>query len=111
MMFDEYDRYTTQFGRYHGFHDTSTTMVFYDGSVGYYQTNASNYGFEPNNPDRGANTPDQASMVYLYRPFRGFDPLDAVRTHVAAYYDQTRDGLQGIDFDQGSIRKPIRSSP
>lgn len=111
LLFDDYDRYTGQHGQHFGLVDSRSTMAFYDGSVGRFATVAADYGFDPNNPDFQANSPDQAAAHYTYTPIAGWDPPAAVQTIVAAYYDQTRDGLQGIDFDQGSIRKPIRSSP
>jgi type II secretory pathway pseudopilin PulG len=108
-MFDEYDRYTGQFGQYFGLEDSASVQVFYDGSAGRYATANSNYGFAPNRPDFGADTPDKPSKVYSYIPTTGWDPPGAAETIVPVYYDQTRGGLQGIDFSPGSIRKPVRA--
>ena len=82
--------------------------MFYDGSAGRHATASANYGFYPNNPTFGADTPDEPAAMYTYIPVSGWDPPDAVETDVPVYYDQTRDGLQGIDFSPGSIRRPVR---
>ncbi|GAB5496584.1 MAG: hypothetical protein Phyf2KO_16640 [Phycisphaerales bacterium] len=109
MMFDEYDRYTGQYGQYHGLDDSRSIMVFYDGSAGRLLTAQANFGFVPNNPDFGSSNPDQPSGIYIYRPVAGWNPPDAVEVNVAARYDQTRDGLQGIDYQRGGVRRPIGS--
>lgn len=112
QMFDDYDRYTGQFGQYFGFDDSASTMVFYDGSAGRFSTASANYGFEPNNPDRGADMPDDptSSDLYTYSPIAGWDPPGASSMVIPARYDQTRNGLQGIDFSPGSVRRPVRST-
>ena len=62
QMFDVYDRYTGQFGQYFGLEDSRSTQVFYDGSAGRHATASANYGFYPNNPTFGADTPDEGSL-------------------------------------------------
>lgn len=109
MMYDDYDRYTGQFGQYFALEDSRSVMVFYDGSAGRFATVQADYGFWPNNPDFGSDHPDQPSAIYIYRPVAGWDPPDAVEVNVPARYDQTRGGLQGIDYQRGSVRRPIRS--
>lgn len=112
QMFDDYDRYTGQFGQYFGFDDSASTMVFYDGSAGRFSTASANYGFEPNNPDRGADMPDDVTStdLYFYSPIVWWDPPGSTSTLIPARYDQTRNGLQGIDFSPGSVRRPVRST-
>ncbi len=102
LMFDEYDRYAGSFGQYFGFDDSRSIMVFYDGSAGRFATAKSDIGFSPNNPD--FPTPS-----YRYTPVAGWDPPGAGEAIVPILYDQTRDGLQGIDYQRGSVRRPIRS--
>ncbi|RNC80530.1 MAG: prepilin-type N-terminal cleavage/methylation domain-containing protein [Phycisphaera sp.] len=109
QMFDEYDRYSGPFGKYFGLQDARAIQVFYDGSAGRFATSKSDFGFDPNQPLWGASEPDNPTASYTYRPFVGWDPPDAFQIQVPVRYDQTRDGLQGIDFQRGSVRRPIRS--
>lgn len=109
MLFDEFDRYTGPHGQFFGFEDSRSVMVFYDGSAGRFATSAAAYGFNPNDPDRGADTPDQPSDTYFYSPISWWDPPGSVGTIVPVRYDQTRDGLRGIDYQRGSVRRPVRS--
>lgn len=92
MMFDEYDRYGAGGARYFALQGASNIVNFYDGHAARVLTADSNFGFSPNNPD--ATSP----RVYVYSPLPWWDPVGAVSTHVALYYDQTRDGLRGVDF-------------
>jgi len=108
MMFDDMDRYTGQ-GQFGMLPGSRSTMNFYDGHAGRFATDQADYGFAPNNPASGADTPDQPSALYFYSPISWWDPPGSVRTRVAARYDQTRDGLQGIDYSPGSVRRPIRA--
>ena len=107
MMFDEFDRYSGPFGRYMGLSNAHSIMNFYDGHAQRLATARSNFGFAPNNPDYGADQPDQPSRTYFYSPLLGWDPPDAVRRIVPVYYDQTRGGLQGVDFPGQSTRRPV----
>lgn len=102
QMFDEYDRFTGSFGQYFGLENSSSIMVFYDGSAGRFATSRSYLGFRPNQPSL-------LSPSYRYVPNAGWDPPGAVETVVRIRYDQTRNGLQGIDFQRGSVRRPIGS--
>ena len=108
QLFDEYDRYSGQFGQYFSLEDSASTQMFYDGGAGRNSTASSNYGFFPNRPDRGAHKPTEPSTFLTYIPISGWDPPDAAEDYLPVYYDQTRDGLQGIDFSPGSIRQPVR---
>lgn len=98
MMFDDYDRYNAKGRQYFGLETSSSIMNFYDGHAARLATADANYGFWPNNPDFGADTPDEPSAQYTYQPFAGWDPPGAVNTLVPVRYDQTRGGLQGIDY-------------
>jgi len=98
MMFDDYDRYNAKGRQYFGLESSSSIMNFYDGHAARLATADANYGFWPNNPDFGADTPDEPSAQYTYQPFAGWDPPGAVDTLVPVRYDQTRGGLQGIDY-------------
>ena len=98
MMFDDYDRYNAKGRQYFGLESSSSIMNFYDGHAARKATADANYGFWPNNPDFGADTPDEPSAQYTYQPVAGWDPMGAVNTLVPVRYDQTRGGLQGIDY-------------
>lgn len=98
LMFDEFDRYNASGRQYFGFETSSSIMNFYDGHAARLATADANYGFWPNNPDFGADMPDEPSAQYTYLPFPGWDPPGAVETVVPVRYDQTRGGLQGIDY-------------
>ena len=109
-MFDEYDRYSKPYGRFMGLFDAHSIMNFYDGHARRLATARSNYGFSPNNPDFGADNPDQFSFTYFYSPLTGWDPPDAVRTRVPVYYDQTRNGLKGVDYPTQGQRRLVPAS-
>ena len=106
-MFDEYDRYSGPYGRYFGLDDAHSTMNFYDGHAQRLATVRSNFGFEPNRPDVGADQPDIPVRFYTYNPFPGWDPPDAESTLVPVYYDQTRDGLKGVDYPTQGQRRLV----
>ena len=97
-MFDEFDRYNAKGRQYFGLETASSIMNFYDGHAARLDTADANFGFWPNNPGFGADEPDQPSAQYSYLPFAGWDPPDAVDRVVPVRYDQTRNGLQGIDY-------------
>lgn len=92
MMFDEFDRYAAGGARYFALQGASNTVNFYDGHAARVLTADSNFGFRPNDPESTGVT------VYNYVPFPWWDPAGAVVTVVPVYYDQTRDGLQGVDY-------------
>ncbi|MCB9835092.1 MAG: hypothetical protein H6808_00030 [Phycisphaera sp.] len=98
MMYDEFDRYNAAGYQYFGLSTSSSIMNFYDGHAARLDTADANFGFWPNNPGFGADEPDQPSAQYSYLPFAGWDPPDAVDRVVPVRYDQTRNGLQGIDY-------------
>ncbi len=98
MMFDDYDRYNAKGRQYFGLESSSSIINFYDGHAARKATADANYGFWPNNPDFGADTPGEPSALYLYSPISWWDPPKAMATRVSTYYDQTRGGLQGIDY-------------
>jgi len=98
MMYDEFDRYNAAGYQYFGLSTSSSIMNFYDGHAARLATADANYGFYPNQPDLGADTPDQPSATYFYSPISWWDPLSATTIQVPTYYDQTRGGLQGIDY-------------
>lgn len=98
MMFDDFDRYNAKGRQYFGLETASSIMNFYDGHAARLATADANYGFWPNNPDFGADTPDLPSAIYTYSPISWWDPAGATAMQVPVRYDQTRGGLQGIDF-------------
>ena len=106
MMYDQYDRYTGD-GHYALLNEARPTMNFYDGHAARLATNEADYGFNPNDPARGADDPDQPVAIYFYQPISWWDPPGSERTAVAARFDQTRDGLQGVDYPAQSQRRQI----
>lgn len=106
MMHDQYDRYTVD-GLYALLDDARPTMNFYDGHAARLATNQADYGFDPNDPARGADDPGQPVALYYYQPVSWWDPPGSVRTFVAARFDQTRDGLQGADYPAYAKRRPV----
>ena len=106
MMFDEYDRYTGPHGQYFGLQTARSIVSFYDGHVQRLPTRESDFGFDPNQPWAGATNPDAPTITYQYLPFKGWDPFGSRSQRVAVYYDQTRDGLQGVDYPQYTNRRP-----
>jgi len=98
-MFDEFDRYSPNEQSFFALPGASNIMNFYDGHAARLAIADANYGFFPNQPDRGADTPDQPSKFYVYSPISWWDPPGAMGTaFVPVRYDQTRGGLQGIDY-------------
>ncbi len=110
MMFDEFDRYSPKGQSFFALPGASNIMNFYDGHATRLLTEDANYGFSPNDPTRGADTPDQPVVAYFYTPISWWDPPSAVRTFVPVYYDQTRGGLQGIDYPGGRSARAIRGT-
>lgn len=98
-LFDEFDRYNANGPQYFAIEKGSNLVNFYDGHAERKPIAEANFGFWPNDPERGSTTPDQPSFFYGYNPITWWDPPGAVSRSVPAYYDQTRGGLQGIDFD------------
>lgn len=98
MMFDDFDRYNAKGRQYFGLETSSSIMNFYDGHAARIATADANFGFSPNDPTRGADTPDQPTVTYFYSPISWWDPPGAFREAVPVRYDQTRGGLQGIDY-------------
>ncbi len=109
MMFDEYDRYTGPHGQYFGLRTARSIVSFYDGHVQRLPTRESDFGFDPNQPWVGSTKPDAPSVYYQCQPIKGWDPYGSQSQRVPVYYDQTRDGLQGVDYPQYANRRPIVS--
>lgn len=109
LLYEPYQRYTGP-EQYFAFEDSTVPALLYDGHVEALTTRDTNYGFEPNNPSLGAQSPDFPSFEYWYSPIRWWDPVGAQRTRVPVYYDQTRWGLQGVDIKGDPVAKPGLSS-
>ena len=109
LLYEEYQRFKGQ-EQYFAFEDSEVPALFYDGHADNVKTKESNYGFQPNRPGFGANQPQEQSFLYYYSPIRWWDPAGAERTQVPVYFDQTRWGLQGIDFGGDPVAKPGLSS-
>ncbi|RNC81353.1 MAG: prepilin-type N-terminal cleavage/methylation domain-containing protein [Phycisphaera sp.] len=109
LLYETYQRFTGP-EQYFAFEDSEVPALFYDGHVETVLTRDSNYGFEPNNPGNGADSPEEISETYFYSPIRWWDPVGAQRTLVPVYYDQTRWGLQGVDFKGEPVAKEGRSN-
>ncbi len=101
MMFDEYDRYTGSSGQYFGLENSRPIVSFYDGHAQRVLTYNANLGFNPNQPK------SSALATYAYIPIKWWDPFGSQRTLTVAFFDQTRDGLQGVDYPQYENRRPV----
>lgn len=99
MMYDAYQRHKGKEDRYYAFSDAQVALLFYDGHAAYRTTEEANYGYWPNNPIFGADEPDMPSAQYNYIPTDGWDPVGAQQARLPTYYEHTRMGLKGIDFD------------
>lgn len=99
QAFEEYQRFGKQ-DQYFAFEDSKVPALFYDGHSDSVATKDSNYGFEPNMPSRGASDPKNidSAPTYNFVPLPWWDTPGQVLTEVPVYYDQTRWGLQGVDF-------------
>ncbi|MCA9274019.1 MAG: prepilin-type N-terminal cleavage/methylation domain-containing protein [Phycisphaerales bacterium] len=104
LLYEEYQRFKGE-EQYFAFEDSQVPVLFYDGHADNVNTKDSNYGFQPNQPSFGASNPDEPSFTYFYSPVRWWDPVGAERTSVPVYFDQTRWGLQGVDFAGDPVAK------
>ena len=104
LLYETYQRFTGP-EQYFAFEDSQVPALFYDGHSDNVRTKDSNYGFEPNRPGSGADEPEEISETYIYSPLRWWDPIGAERQTVPVYYDQTRLGLQGVDFGGDPVAK------
>lgn len=103
MMYDDYDRYSGPTKQYFALPGARTLVNFYDGHAQSVLTESANLGFNPNQPDSGA------FPSYFYRPRKLWDSPGSLDTRVPVYFDQTRDGLQGMDFPALASRRPVLS--
>lgn len=99
LLYETYQRFTGP-EQYFAFEDSQVPVLFYDGHADNKNVKDSNYGFEPNKPGKGADDPfDRLKTdLYNYTPVRWWDPPGSTVTLVPSYFDQTRMGLQGVDF-------------
>jgi prepilin-type N-terminal cleavage/methylation domain-containing protein len=104
LLYEVYQRFNGP-EQYFGFEDSQVPVLFYDGHSENAATKDANYGFQPNQPSFGANDPESPSFTYFYSPIRWWDPVGAERQSVPVYYDQTRWGLQGVDFAGDPVAK------
>lgn len=105
LMYDSYDRTSFKEIQYFAFENSKVPLLFYDGHSDVKVTKESNYGVWPNNPAFGADRPDEPAAQYQYTPIPWWDPPGAPSGRVPLYYDQTRWGLQGIDFGGDPVVK------
>jgi len=105
LMYDAYDRTSFKEDQYFAFETSKVPVLFYDGHSDVKATKESNYGTWPNRPSWGATEPDVPVAQYQYTPIPWWDPPGATAGRVPLYYDQTRWGLQGIDFGGDPVVK------
>jgi len=103
MMYDDYDRYSGPTKQYFALSGASTLVNFYDGHAARVLTWSANKGFNPNLPS------NMHAPTYFYRPSKRWDSPGSLDTRVPIYFDQTRDGLQGMDFPALASRRPVLS--
>jgi len=93
MMFEEFDRFSDPAGLYFAYPEAKANLAFFDGSVRQEESQDSNPGWNPSQPD----TP----WLQTYVPIDTF-PLPkgglGDQTRYCQRYRWTRNGLQGIDF-------------
>jgi len=104
LLYEEYQRFKGN-EQYFAFEDSEVPVLFYDGHADNVKTKESNFGFRPNNPSAGASNPDEPDVFYNYIPLRWWDPVGATQAQVPVYFDQTRWGLQGVDFGGDPVAK------
>jgi len=105
LLYEVYQRFNGP-EQYFAFEDSQVPVLFYDGHAANVATKDSNFGFDPNRPSLGASDPDLPSATYNYAPVKWWDPVGAQWTpEVPVYYDQTRWGLQGVDFSGDPVAK------
>ncbi|MCA9274017.1 MAG: prepilin-type N-terminal cleavage/methylation domain-containing protein [Phycisphaerales bacterium] len=106
LMYDSYDRTSFQEDQYFGFETSKVPVLFYDGHSDNKATKDSNYGTWPNRPSWGATEPDQPRAIYQYKTtYSWWEPRGAKPAGIPLYFDQTRWGLQGIDFGGDPVVK------
>jgi len=87
---------------YHAYENATAVQLFFDGSVSANATANANLAFFPNAPTVGSPCGPQIFPTQTYTPDTNYEPVtqsgnasDVVNVH----YEQTRSGLQGIDFN------------
>jgi prepilin-type N-terminal cleavage/methylation domain-containing protein len=106
LLYETFQRFTGP-EQYFAFEDSQVPVLFYDGHSDNKNTKDANYGFQPNKPGKGADDPTNidSAYTYWYSPLRWWDPVGSERQRVPVYYDQTRMGLQGVDFGGDPVAK------
>ncbi len=101
QMFDFYDRHGGSKEQFYAYPDAKTDLLFFDGSVRYLQTGASNLSFWPNQPQQDRGSP----MDYVPNPV--FEPpaRGGVKDEdLESYFRWTREGLHGVDYGGSAIK-------
>jgi hypothetical protein len=101
QMFDFYDRHGGAKEQFYAYPDAKTDLLFFDGSVRYLQTGASNLSFRPNQAGGQDRT---TTMDYVPNPV--FEPPargGAKDEDLESYLRWTREGLHGVDYGGSSV--------
>ena len=101
QMFDFYDRHGGSKEQFYAYPDAKTDLLFFDGSVRYLQTGASNLSFWPNQPQQDRGSP----MDYVPNPV--FEPpaRGGVKDEdLESYFRWPREGLHGVDYGGSAIK-------
>lgn len=102
-MFDEIQRHVGE-DTFYAYPDAKIPLLFFDSSVSIRQTADSNLGFNPGTPAPGVTTKLSYDPDMSYEPPI---PEGWETTPVDGYYQWTRAGLAGIDFNGGEVPSDV----
>jgi hypothetical protein len=112
-MYENYDRYSGRQVVYMAYNEARVPKLFFDGAVNTEATGDSNLGWRSNLPEDGSPNPNSNDPAdgdygqpYEFNDDRVFDDGVTPRGRVAGFYfrfDQTRWGLQGVDYGSGPV--------
>jgi hypothetical protein len=111
FMFDEFARHNGA-PRYYAYPTAAQDLMFYDGSVRFYRTDATNPGWRPSSANERGNMLQRFSFTRFADAWGGLDNNKTQDTFAAGWYRWTRGGLLGWDVPRLSSMagKPPSSS-
>ncbi|MBL8888039.1 MAG: hypothetical protein JNK16_15385 [Phycisphaerales bacterium] len=95
-MSDDYARHNGK-PRYYAYQTAAQDMLFYDGSVRYFRTDATNPGWNPSSSQNRGNMKSRYSFTKQPDIWGGLDNNASQASFTAGWYRYTRGGLQGWD--------------
>ncbi|HEX8876272.1 MAG TPA: hypothetical protein VF777_05950 [Phycisphaerales bacterium] len=111
FMFDEFARHNGA-QRYYAYPTAAQDLMFYDGSVRFYRTDATNPGWRPSSATDRGNMLLRFSFTRFADAWGGLDNNKPSDTLAAGWYRWTRGGLLGWDVPRLSsmVGKPPSTS-